>query len=237
MADERKIFPVETVLELISGKEGANVEEIASFMLDRAVQNPACAKAVSPLAFAWLCRWFPRAMDLEWSEDQSWQSYLTKGKAMLGDSVSVAPMTGRIKALSDQLLDDLSDTYASLQRQTDAAMLLEKKVAQFASLKADLDKSHKQCDQLENQIKSLKADLGQALRTAAQYQGKMAVDEEELGKAIKDAIKDALKGVSIGAPVTQDQAAAEQTTVVEENANEDEFGFGASQKSDDEFGF
>ena len=51
---ERKIFPVESVLALVCGKEDADVKEIAGYMAGRSLQCDCCAKTVGMIAASWL---------------------------------------------------------------------------------------------------------------------------------------------------------------------------------------
>ena len=113
---DRKVFPVESVLALVVGKEGVDIKDIAGYVVGRSIACDCCAKAVGPFAAAWLARWYPKFMDLTWSEDQSWEGFVTRGRGMLGDNVSLTPMDGRTKALAGQTLDYLADTFAVCPR-------------------------------------------------------------------------------------------------------------------------
>ena len=90
----RKVFPVESVLALVVGKEGVDVKEIAGFVAGRSVACDTCAKAVGPFAAAWLARWYPKFADLNWVEGQSWEAFVSTGRSMLGDNVSLTCMDG-----------------------------------------------------------------------------------------------------------------------------------------------
>ena len=74
MADDRKVFPLETVLALVTGKKDVNVQELAGFITGRSVTCAACAAAVGPFAAAWLARWYPKFMDMDWAEGQDWSA-------------------------------------------------------------------------------------------------------------------------------------------------------------------
>ncbi len=238
MADERKIFSVESVLELITGRQNANINEITSYILGKTVDNRILAKATAPFAAAWLARWYPRFMDMEPAKGQSWDSFVAQAKTVLGDNISLTPMTGRLKDLATQALDSITEANASLLRQTEANVDLEKKVAELEPLKATLAAEQKKCSGLEDKIKTMKTEMGVLQRKAAEYDGKMPVDHEELLQNIRDAIKDGLKGISIGAAVAGTvQSAAESETPAVENTVPEDFGFGSSGPDADGFGF
>lgn len=236
MAEERKIFPVETVLELVTGKNGGKTKEILAFITGRSDVAPELAKAVAPFASAWLARWYPKFNELEWKEDQGWDSFVRQVKAVLGDNISLIPMTGRYRKLTDEILNELSDANASLVRQTEAAVALEKKVKELEPLQVMAQAAQKKCDQLEAQIKTIKGELANAQRTVAQYQGKLAIDNSELMQTIRDAIKDNLKNVAIaGVASAANESEPETANAI---AEEEDAGFGFSDsKNADGFGF
>lgn len=238
MADERKVFPVETVLELVVGRKNADVREISSFILGKPIGDSVSVKALAPFAAAWLARWYPRFMDIEWKEDQSWESFVKQASANLGDHISITPMTGRLKALATEVQDELADASVSVSRQTDAAVKLEKKVRELEPMQGRAEAAQKKCDQLEETIRAMKTDLGVLQRKVAEFQGKMPVDHDELLASIKDAIKDGLKGVAIGTTVAGTvEAAASSETAAAESSVPDDFGFGTSGPDADGFGF
>ena len=43
----RKVFPVESVLALVVGKEDVDIKEIAGFVAGRSIECDCCAKAVT----------------------------------------------------------------------------------------------------------------------------------------------------------------------------------------------
>lgn len=239
MADERKIFPVETVLELVAGKMDANVSEIASFILGRSVKCADCAKIAGPLAAAWLAKWQPRFVNLEWKDGQSWESFVKEARTVMGDRLSITPMSGRMKAMSDAALDAFAADRESLARQTEATVALEKKVAELAPFREQAAAARKECDKLDEQIKTLKTEMGGLRRQAAEFQGKVAIAHDELMQNIKDAIKDGLKGLSIGAAIadTVEAAASAEASGVSSHEPEPEFGFGGNSTDSDGFGF
>ena len=234
MADKRKVFPVEKVLELVTGKEGANVKEIAGYVLGETVDCGECARAAGPFAAAWLSRWYPRFVDLVYKEGDSWGDFVKQGARLLGDHVSITPMDGNAKAHVNATLNVIRDTEASLKRQAREAMDLEKRIKELEPLEGALAQAKKKNDELEAKIKSMKADMVALQRKAAEFQGKMPVDQEELMDTIKSAIKDGLKGVAIASAATPAGEAAPAAEAAEEE--EAGFGFGTTTNSDG-FGF
>jgi len=239
MADTRKIFPTEQVMELVAGRQGANVNEIASHILGRPVTCAQCAKTAAPFATAWLARWYPRFMDMDWKEGENWNAFVRQAKTALGENISIASMSGHMKALADQTLDALMDARESLQRQTDAAARLEAKVRELEPL-AGINKAlQKKNDELECKLKAMKTEMGGLQRKVNEFQGKLAIDNDELMQTIKDAIKDGLKGLSVGVAAGGAAAVASgpDETAPAEDAVPDDFGFGASGADSDGFGF
>lgn len=237
---DRKVFPVESVLALVVGKEGVDIKDIAGYVVGRSIACDCCAKAVGPFAAAWLARWYPKFMDLTWSEDQSWEGFVTRGRGMLGDNVSLTPMDGRTKALAGQTLDYLADTFASLSAQTAAVVKLEERVRELEPGEARAEALQKKCDELEAKIKTMNSDMGGLRKQVAEFQGKVAVSHDDLMQTIKDAIKDGLKGMVVGgvaAGAAVAGADAAEAAPAEENAVPDDFGFGASGSNSDGFGF
>lgn len=227
MADDRKVFPLESVLALVTGKKDADVKELAGFIAGRSVTCAACAAAVAPFAAAWLARWYPKFMDVEWAEGQDWAAFVAKWRKALGDNVSLTPMDGRTKALAARALDALAEANAAATRQSEAVVKLEARVRELEPFEARAEAAQKKCDELEGKIKAMKTDMGGLNRQIAEFQGKVAVSHDELMQTIKDAIKDGLKGMVVGG------AAA----AVAESSVPDDFGFGTSGADADGFGF
>ena len=231
---DRKVFPLESVLALIVGKEGVNIKDVAGYVAGRSVACDSCAKAVGPFAAAWLARWYPGFLKLEWKKDMSWDAFVSRGKNALGDNVSLTPMDGRTKAMADQVLDYLGESFSSLQTQTAAVAALEERVGALEPAEARAGELQKKCDELEASIKVMNTDMGGLRKQVAEFQGKLAVSHDELMQNIKDAIKDGLKGF-----VTADAAGADAgaSAPEEENSVTDAFGFGTSGANSEGFGF
>ncbi|MBO6171280.1 MAG: hypothetical protein J6N67_03860 [Desulfovibrio sp.] len=237
----RKVFPVETVLALVMGKEGADIKEIAGYVAGRSVPCDCCAKAVGPFAAAWLARWYPKFAELTWVEGQSWDAFVSTGRSILGDNVSLTAMDGLTKTLCGKALDAMSETRDSLTAQTAANAALEARVRELEPAEARAAALDKKVGELEDKIKAMNADMGGLRRQIAEFQGKVAISHDELMETIKDAIKDGLKGMVVGGAAAGAAAAADggeaAAAAPEENAVPDDFGFGSSGANSDGFGF
>ena len=239
MADDRKVFPLETVLALVTGKKDAKVQELAGFITGRPVTCAACAAAVGPFAAAWLARWYPKFMDMDWAEGQDWGSFVAKWRKALGDNVSLTPMDGRTRALAGEALDALAEANAAATRQSEAVAKLEARVRELEPFEAHAQAVQKKCDELEGKLKAMKTEVGGLTRQVAEFQGKVAVNHDELMQTIKDAIKDGLKGMVVGGAAAAGAAGEAAAEVQEEAASSvpDDFGFGTSGADSDGFGF
>lgn len=236
---ERKVFPVESVLALLVGKEDADVKDIAGFIAGRSLACDCCARAVGPFAAAWLVRWYPQFAGMEWTADEAWDAFVARFRAVFGDQVSVTPMEGRTKALANKVLDTLQESSKSLADQTAAATALEARVKALEPAEARAESLQKKVDELEAKIKSLNSDMGGLRKQVAEFQGKVAVSHDDLMQTIKDAIKDGLKGMVVGGAAAGAAAAdgGSEAAPAEENSVPDDFGFGASGANSDGFGF
>lgn len=231
MADERRIFPTETVLELVAGKKDADTSEIASFLLGRSIASPLETKAAAPFAAAWLASWQPKFMNLDWQDDGDWSQFVLKAKSRFGDHISLTPMSGQISVLANDVLDCLDKAQESLLRQTDAAIKLEQRVKDLEPLEETVKTLQKKNDELEAKLKTSKSEMAACQRKLNEFDGKAALDEGELVRTIKDAIKDGLKGLSFGgaaaAGAAEALAEAERPVAKEPEAlsEDDEWGF------------
>lgn len=242
MAEDRKVFPVGQVLELVTGKDGADTSGLVAFITGRSNLGKEAAKAAAPFAYAWLVRWYPKFMDMEWKDDQSWEAYLRQASHILGDHVSLEPMSGRFKNIVNTALDAIEDSQASLTRQTEAAMKLETEVKRLEPLPQLVEAAQKKSDDLEAKLKAMKSEMLALNRKALEFEGKVPMDQEELMQTIQSAIKDALKGMTFATGASAAAAATpagEGTAAEAKEPAEDDWGFGSSSSSsgDDEFGF
>ena len=238
----RKIFPIETVMALVTGKDGADIKEIAGYVCGRSVACDCQAKVVGVFAASWLGRWYPKFADLVWAENQSWDAFVSQARAQLGDNVSLTPMDGRTKELCDQAMAFLEDAQKSVAAQTASAMQLEEKVRELEPVAEQAKSLQKKVDELEAKIKTMNTDMGGLRRKVAEYDGKVALEQDELMRTIKDAIKDGLKGMVVAGGAAAAAGAAEgaaegEAQAAEESSVPDDFGFGSSGANSDGFGF
>ena len=235
---ERKIFPVESVLALVCGKEDADVKEIAGYMAGRSLQCDCCAKTVGMIAASWLTRLYPKFADLVWDKDEDWGSFVSRCAGEIGDKISLPAMDGRWQANVEKLLaagEEMMNEKAALQAEV---AKLSAQVEALKPFEGKLADAQKKADKLDEQLKALKKDMGGMRRQLAGFEGKMAVDQEELLDAIKDAIKTNLKSVTIAAGgAAAAGAAAEGEAAAEGGAASDDFGFGGDSGASDDFGF
>ncbi len=243
MSDEaRKVFPMESVLALVLGKEDIDVKDLAGYLTGRSLNCDCCSRAVGPLAAGWLASLYPAFVELKWDGSTPWDSFVASNKSAIGDNVSVPPMNDSLKALAAKTLDILADLDGTVTAQKAELAALHAKVAELEPQEAKAQELEKKCDQLEAKIKTMTTDMGALRKELAPYQGKMAVDQQELLTMIKGAIKDNMKGLVVGG--VAGAAAAEGAEAAAEELPDDtprgitgDFGFNASGDDDDGFGF
>ena len=242
MADsERKVFPVEAVLALAAGKEDVDLKEIAGYILGQSIACNRLARATAPFAAAWVARLYPKFAEIVWDEEkEGWSNFVSRAAAVLGEKVSLPPMSGSMMTACQSMLkawQEKEDEVAALRREVAS---LSGQVETLKPLEGKLATALKKADGLEEQLKEQKKEVGNLRRQTLEFQGKMAINHEELLDAIKDAIKENLKHVAIQAPATvagaapvagMPQAAAPAAGAA---GGADDFGFGGSG---DEFGF
>ena len=61
---ERKIFPIESVLALVTSKKDSDLREIAGYIVGQSIPCDVMAHAAGPFAAAWLSRLYPKFADL-----------------------------------------------------------------------------------------------------------------------------------------------------------------------------
>ncbi len=240
--DARKVFPMESVLALVLGKEDVDVKDLAGYLTGRSLTCDCCSRAVGPLAAGWLASLYPAFVELKWDGATPWDSFVASNKSTIGDNVSVPPMNDSLKALAAKTLDILADLDATVSAQKAELAALHAKVAELEPQEAKAQELEKKCNQLEDKVKTMTTDMGALRKELAPYQGKMAVDQQELMTMIKGAIKDNMKGLVVGGAAGA--AMAEGADAASEELSDDtprgitgDFGFNASGDDDDGFGF
>ncbi len=237
----RKVFPMENVLALVVGNEDVDVKELAGYLVGRSFECDFSSRAVAPLAAGWLASLYPKFVALTWDDSKPWGTFVQENKGELGDSISLEPMSEKMKEFAGKTLDYIDEMDRIVKSQGTEIAELEAKVNALAPLENKTKELEKNCDQLEAKVKTMTAEMGGLRRDMLPFQGKMAIDEAELLNLIKTTIKDNMKGIVVAAGGAA-AAGAVADAVVEEAAVEDsgpapDFGFGTSGANDDGFGF
>jgi hypothetical protein len=232
----RKVFPLESVLALLTGKEDSAVTEMAGFLAGRSL---CCCSAalVAPMAAGWLANLYPAFINLKYDESQPWANFVSGMKAQVGDDVSVPPMSGRFQAMVAKVLDAMSEKADTLKAQTAEIASLQARVEELEPFQGKAEEQDKKIGQLEAKVKSQNADIGALRKEMVPFQGKTPVDQQELENIIKDAIVKNLKNFTGGVPAAAGEAAAEAVAEESSGGVPDSFGFGSSSANGDGFGF
>ncbi|MCL2124300.1 MAG: hypothetical protein FWH34_09430, partial [Desulfovibrionaceae bacterium] len=193
----RKVFPLESVLALLTGKEDAAVAEIAGFLAGRSL---CCCSAalVAPMAAGWLANLYPAFINLKYDESLPWADFVSGMKAQVGDNVSVPPMAGQSQAMVAKVLDAMAEKAETLKVQAAEITALQARVEALEPFQGKAEEQEKKISQLEAKVKSQNADIGALRREMAPFQGKVPVDQQELETIIKDAIVKNLKNFTGG---------------------------------------
>ena len=234
----RKVFPLETVLALITGKEDAAVTELAGFLTGRSLCCCGAALA-APMAAGWLANLYPSFVGLEWNESESWPAFVNKMKAQTGDNVSVPPMSAQAMKLVGKVLDAMAEKAETNKVQAAEIATLQARVEELDPYRVKAEEQEKKIDQLEAKVKSLNTDVGTLRKEMAPFQGKTPVDQQALETLIKDAIVKNLKGAVVAETAGSAGASegAAEATPEETDGVPDSFGFGSSKADGDGFGF
>jgi hypothetical protein len=236
----RKVFPLESVLALLVGKEDAVAAELAGFLTGRSLCR--CSAAlVAPMASGWLANLYPAFINLQYDESRPWATFVSGMKNQVGDHVSVPPMTGQARAMVAKVLDVMAEKAETLKAQAVEITGLQARVAALEPFQGKTEEQDKKISQLEAKVKSQTADIGALRKEMIPFQGKMPVDQQELENIIKDAIVKNLKnftgGVAAAGAVAVAGEAATEAAPEESGGVPDSFGFGASGSDGDGFGF
>jgi hypothetical protein len=234
----RKVFPMESVLALVTGRDDPAVAELAGFLAGRSLCRCSAALA-APMAAGWLASLYPDFIGLEHDESLPWPAFVNTMKARMGDSVSVPPMNGRVASLVGKVLDAAAGKDETIRAQAAEMAALQTRVAELEPLQARNEEQEKKIAQLEAKVKSLTADVGALRKEAIPFQGKTPVDQQGLENLIRDAIVKNLKGFVAGAAAgaVAGEAVAEEAAAPESGEVPSDFGFGSSGADGDGFGF
>lgn len=236
----RRIFPIESVLALVMGKDDVDVKEIAGYVAGCSIVCPCAAKMVGPMAGGWLARCYPKFLDLELKEGDSWDAFVAKAKSALGDKVSLTPMPVMQRAAVASVIAKLGEMAELKKAQAAEIASLQAKVESLSAFEAKAAELAATVAKQEDTIKTMKTDMNGLRKQLVPFTGKIALDQDELMQTIKDAIKDNMKGfVAAGAGAAAGAAAGEAAAeaAAEESSVPDDFGFGTSGANSDGFGF
>ncbi len=232
---ERKLFPIETVIALVNGKQDVDLKPLAGYIVGRSLPCDTMVSAVAPFAAAWLVRLYPAMAEILWNEkDGSWPVFVDRCSYILGNRVSLPPMGGNLKAACAAVLDAMvanADEVKALKKEIES---LSAEVAALKPLEGKLKEAQTRADKLDDQLKAAKKDMSALRRQTIAFEGKIAVNEQDLQELIKSAIKANLKTIKLAAPAAAAAGAAVAGAAPAAAAAGDEFGFGPN--AGDEFG-
>ena len=211
---ERKIFPVETVLALVSGKEDADVREIAGYITGRSMVCPKMAKSVAAFAGAWLARLYPKFADMVYESCLAALDAMDKAFAEVDAlKAEVAKQAAEIEALKP-----LEGALEAAKKQADQLD------AQLKAQKKDMGALRRQAAGFEGKIALDEEELLDTIK-----------------RTIKDNLKNitvAAGGAAAAGAVAGEAAAEGGEAAAEEAPAEDEsMGFGFGDDDSTGFGF
>ncbi len=246
--DDRRVFPMESVLGVVTGKGGGEVLDFLGYAVQRDICD--CARpAVAPAVRGWLAGLNPKFAGLSLDEGMEYGAWLIEQKKSLGDNVSISPMPAHETKGINDLLDLIERTMAESEERRAAADAAQAEVKTMAPFKAKAADLEKKVAQFEEKNKALSEEISKLKSELAGYSGKVAIDEKDLEQSVKDlvsrAVKDALAALPVGAAGaavagTAGAEAAAAPAAFDDGATAappDDFGFGSSGASNDGFGF
>ncbi len=235
----RKVFPMETVLALVVGNDSVDVKELAGYLMGRSLECDFSSRAVAPLAAGWLASLYPKFVALTWDDTKSWENFVQENKSALGDTISLEPMSEKMKAFAGKTVDYIAEMDGIIKKQGGEISALEARVSELAPLENKTKELEKNCDQLDAKVKSMNTEMGALRRDMLPFQGKIAIDEAELLNVIKTTIKDNMKGIVVaaGGAAAGGAAVAEAVEEEQDSGPAADFGFCASGSDGDGFGF
>jgi len=242
MSEERRVFKMETILNLIAGKTGSDVTELLAFLCQRdlSVKQEGVAWA---LAKAWIFSQHPPFMECKFAETAIYEDWVGKEVKRLGDNLSIEPIPAPEVAPINDILDELAANQATIAEQAEQVEGLEAELAALKPIPAKIAPLEKKIEDLTAKIKTLDDTIKQQKAKIAEFNGMLPVSETEINSVIKDivtkALKDAVASVPLGGPAGGAAAAEGGATAdaVDAGGVPDSFGFGASDGGGDGFSF
>ncbi len=250
MSDEgRRVFKMETVLELVAGRDSNDVLDMMSYLAKREVCSE-CFPLLAPLARGYLYSLSPGLFKSEYL-DGDFAGWAKSEISRLGANISVPPLPDKELAAVNNTLDILDEANATADEKIAEAANLAKQVKDLAPFKAKAEDAAKKLEAAEaknadltKKTTDLSAQITDLKKELDAFKGKLAIDEADLGKAVKDivtkAVKDSLGALAVAGAIA---GAAEETPAEEksedpaQDAVPDSFGFGTSGANSDGFGF
>lgn len=242
MSEERRVFKMETVLNLIAGKGGSDVSELLAFLTQRDL-TPKNEGMVGVLAKAWIYSQHPPFMDCKYSPVALYDDWVAQETKRLGDNLSIAPISSAEMEPINAIIDGIAADAATIAEQAEKIEELEGKVAALEPIPAKIPPLEKKIEDLTAKIKTLDETIKSQKSQIAEWKGMTPIAEAELNSTIKEivtkALKDAVASVPLGA--AGGGAAGDAGAAVAEESSEggvpDSFGFGATSDSGDGFSF
>lgn len=244
--DGRRIFKIETVLDLLSGRKSAEASEMLSYLSQRSLDD-ASEILVAPLAKAWLFSLNPDFMKVCCCPSGGHNADCASTKAKFADNISVEVIPAIYMDSFNVLLDNFEKANEDAEAELVAAAAANKKVKELEPFKKKAEDLEKKLAQAEDKVKALGADNTALKADVAKFAGKVAINEAELENSVKDIVTRAVKASlgslavagagAVAAGAAGAEAVADAPVEAASNEVPDSFGFGASGANDDGFGF
>ncbi len=260
MSDEgRRVFPMETALGVVAGKDGDDVLDFLGYAVQRSVCE-CCRPAITPMVKGWLYTLNPEFMKTGFDGGVSYDIWVADQKQKLGDNVSITPLPAHEQSAVNALIETLEaakrtaeDKTAEAEAAVAAKAEADAEIKVLAPFKKKAEDLEKKAAQLEEKSQALTGEVAELKKQLAEFSGKVAVDEKAIDQSVKDIVSKAVKealgglmaaGVGAGAALGvadaaagADDFAAAAESAPAEGGVPDTFGFGTSGSDGDGFGF
>lgn len=240
--DGRKIFAMETALDLVAGNKNPEVGAFLSYVTGREICEN-CQTLISPVAKGWLCTLNPDFAKASYDEGTAYGVWVHEQKARLGDSISITPMPAKEVSALHAMLDTVKAAKDTAEAEAAAAAEAKAEAEALAPYKAKNADLEKKVGQLEEKNKALSTEVANLKKELAAFSGKIALNANEIEGSVKDmvakAVKEALANLPVAAPgqATAGAAAPAEEAAADTGGVPDSFGFGTSGADGDGFGF
>ncbi|CAM2059678.1 conserved hypothetical protein [Desulfovibrionales bacterium] len=237
----RRVFKIEVILDLVSGKIGDGVTEMLAFSIGRDL-SLANAVIVVPLVKAWIYTQLPALMENPYDGNIVYEEWVLD-QVRRHDSANVSILaipkseTVAIVGLLDTLVtnqDIIDDQTAKIEEMEDTI----KKLKPFKDMVRELKKK---IEQQEDSIANLEGKVRELNAATIEYKGKIPVAANEINQTIKNivtnAFKDAMISMQLSVPGSVAAVSGETVAVAAFAVAEEAFGLGMSEPDSDGFGF